>query len=141
MSKLKSQFDDSPTVVLALLAENSIKGWLATSVPVLLIRCQERKTELYVATGMQPSVESGGLDFHTVRLRYGDEAAYVTPMRTSTDNKSLFFLDPINDIRRMWNVQSLLVGFTPFNANPVSIRFDVTGLPFAIQPLREACGW
>jgi len=141
VSKSKSQFDDSPTVVLALHAENTITGWLATSVPILIIRCQERNTEVYVATGMQPSVESGGTALHTVRLRYGDEAAFAVPMSTSTDNKSLFFIDPINDIRHMWNVQSLLVGFTPFNANPVSIRFDVTGLPFAIQPLREACGW
>ena len=141
VTKSKSQFDDSPTVVLALKAENTIRGWLATSIPVLLIRCQERKTEVYVATGMQASVESGGTSLHTVRLRYGDEAAYVTPMSESTDNKSLFFIDLIGDIRRMWNVQPLLVGFTPFNANPVTIRFDVSGLPLAIQPLREACGW
>jgi hypothetical protein len=141
VSKSKSQFDDSPTVVLALRAENSIRGWLTTSIPVLFIRCQERRTEVYVATGMQASVESGGSNLHTVRLRYGDDAAYATPMSESTDNKSLFFIDPTNDIRRMWNVQSLLVGFTPFNANPVTIRFDVSGLPIAIQPLREACGW
>jgi hypothetical protein len=70
VTKSKSQFDDSPTVLLALKAENSIKGWLTTSIPTLFIRCQERRTEVFVATGTQASVESGALDLHTVRLRY-----------------------------------------------------------------------
>lgn len=139
--KSKSQFDDGPTIVLSLLAENTIRGWLATSTPILFLRCQEKRTEAYIATGMPASVESGGMDFHTVRLRYGDEPAFITAMSQSTDNKSLFFSDPTNSITRMWNAHTLLVGFTPFNANPVTIRFDVSGLPFAIQPLREACGW
>lgn len=139
--KSESQFDDSRTVVLTLVAENSIKGWLATSMPQLILRCQEHRTEAYVVTGMPATVEYGESDRHTVRLRYGDDAATSVMMSQSTDNKSLFFPDPTNSILRMWNVQTLLVGFTPFNANPVSIRFDVSGLPFAIQPLREACGW
>ena len=96
---------------------------------------------MYVATGMPATVEAGELNRHTVRLRYGDDAAFSVLTSESTDNKALFFPDPINNITRMWNVQMLLVGFTPFNANPVSIRFDVSGLPFAIQPLRDACGW
>jgi len=78
--KSKSQFDDSQTVVLSLLAENTIRGWLITSIPVLFLRCQEKRTEAYIATGMPASVETGGMDFHTVRVRFGDEAAVVTAM-------------------------------------------------------------
>jgi hypothetical protein len=90
---------------------------------------------------MPATVEVGEFERHTVRLRYDDDAATSVVMAQSTDNKALFFPDPMSSIIRMWSAQMLLVGFTPFNASPVMIRFDVSGLPFAIQPLREACGW
>jgi hypothetical protein len=46
VSASKSQFDDSRTVVLTLIAENGIQGWLATSLPQLILRCQEGQTEM-----------------------------------------------------------------------------------------------
>jgi hypothetical protein len=137
----KSQFDDSRTVVLSLGAENRIQGWLATAVPQLLLRCREGRTEMFVAVGMPATVEPGEFERHTVRLRYDDEAPISVVTNQSTDNKSLFFPDAISSIVRMWNSHILLVGFTPFNASPVTVRFDVSGLPLAVQPLREACGW
>jgi type VI secretion system protein VasI len=90
---------------------------------------------------MAAAVEQGAVDLHTVRLRYGNDAAFTILMSQSTDNRSLFFPDPMMKIIGMWNIQQLVVGFTPFNANPVAIRFDVSGLANAIQPLRDACGW
>jgi hypothetical protein len=137
----KSQFDDTRTVVLSLAAENKIQGWLATAVPQLLLRCQEGRTEMYVAVGMPATVELGEFQRHTVRIRYDDEAPISLITNESTDNKSLFFPDAMTSIRRMWTSHILLVGFTPFNASPVTVRFDVSGLPFAIQPLRDACRW
>ncbi len=113
VSKSKSQFDDSQTVVLTLAAENSIKGWLATSIPQLILRCQEGRTKAYVVTGMPAAVEYGEVERHTVRLRYGEDAAFSVLMSQSTDNKSLFFPDPVMKIVGLWNVPVLLVGFIP----------------------------
>jgi hypothetical protein len=96
---------------------------------------------MYVVTGMPAAVELGQFERHTVRIRYDDDAAASVVTNQSTDNKALFFPDPMSTIVRLWNAQVFLVGFTPFNASPVTIRFDVSGLPFAIQPMREACGW
>jgi type VI secretion system protein VasI len=141
VSEAKSKFDDSRTVVLRLAAENGIKGWLANSIPQLIVRCQERKTEVYVVTGMPASVEYGEFQRHTVRLRYDDDAAITITSSESTDNKALFIPDAMSSIRRMWTGHALVVGLTPFNANPVTIEFDISGLSSAIQPLREACGW
>lgn len=141
VSESKSQFDDSRTVVITLIAENSIQGWLVTFRPQLILRCQERKTEMFVVTGMAATVELGEFQRHTVRVRYDDDAATSVVTNQSTDNKSLFFPDAVSTAVRMWNAQVLLIGFTPFNASPVTMRFDVSGLPFAIQSLREACGW
>jgi len=139
VSESKSPFDDSHTVVMSLAAENRITGWLATSLPQLLLRCKEGQTEVFIATGMPASVEFG--EYHTVRLRYDTEAPTSTVMNQSTDNKSLFFVDPMPSILRMWKAQTLVVGFTPFNASPVTVRFELSGLSTAIQPLRKACGW
>jgi type VI secretion system protein VasI len=141
VTESKSQFDDSRTVVLSLLAENGIKGWLATSMPQLILRCQEKRTEVYLVTGMSAAVEYGESQRHTVRLRYDDDLADSILASQSTDSKALFFPDPMNTVIRMWSAQALVVGFTPFNANPVTIRFDVSGLPTAVRPLRDACGW
>jgi type VI secretion system protein VasI len=141
VSEAKSQFDDSRTVVLTLAADNRIKGWLATSTPQLILRCQERKTEVYIATGMPASVEYGEIRRHTVRLRYDDGVAKSMLMTQSTDNQALFFPNPVSNIRRMLSSQTLVVGFTPFNGSPVTIRFDVSDLASAIGPFRGVSRW
>jgi hypothetical protein len=141
VSETKSVFDDSPTVVLSLAAENGIRGWLASSIPQLVVRCQEGRTEVYVVTGMSASVEYGKFERHTIRLRYDDDAAITSVAGDSTDNRALFLPDPMGSITRLWSAHSLIVGLTPFNANPVSMEFNVSGLPTSIQPLRHACRW
>ncbi|GER81114.1 conserved hypothetical protein [Candidatus Denitrolinea symbiosum] len=48
VSTSESEFDNSTTVVLALKAENYIEAWLDTPLPVLILRCKEKKMEVYV---------------------------------------------------------------------------------------------
>jgi len=141
VSETKSEFDDSRTVVLSLDAENAVSGWIATATPKLVLRCKEGKTEAYVVTGMPATVETGELQRHTVRIRYDDNAAATVLMAQSTDNKALFFPSPISSIRHMLGSRMLIVGFTPFNANPVTARFVVEGLEAAVKPLRASCRW
>jgi hypothetical protein len=51
----RSPMDDSPILVLSVNAEEPITVEPGrTVVPALLIRCQEKKTEAYVWTGMKP---------------------------------------------------------------------------------------
>ena len=49
--------DGSKRIVISRDAENDIAGWLQSKRPSLIVRCQEGKTEAYIATGMAASVE------------------------------------------------------------------------------------
>jgi type VI secretion system protein VasI len=140
-----SSFDDSKTVALSLLADNQISGWPGIrTTPALILRCKEGKTEAYIAAGLQAKLEfvdGKSLDSASMRGRYDQDETIHFLMPKSTDGKSFFFLWPTGEIARMWSHSSLVLEFTPFNSNPVEIRFDLTGLNAAVPPLRHACGW
>jgi type VI secretion system protein VasI len=138
----RSSFDDSPTVSLTLEAEAPMLGWPdRIETPALVLRCQEHKTEAYIRTGMAPNVEYGRLREAAVRLRLDQEPASRIVASESTDNKALFFAEPISLIRSLLKHERLTFGFTPFNSSAVETAFDLRGLDAAIKPLRDACGW
>lgn len=140
-----SSFDDSKTVRLDLTAENTISGWLSSPhAPSLILRCQENKTSAYIYAGLQGKTEFGlyGEDLGvSMRGRYDRETPFTYLMGKSTDSESFFFPEAIHEIQYMMSHANLVLGFTPFNSNPVEARFNLTGLPEAIKPLRAACGW
>src|SRR5262249_18558874 len=107
--------------------------------PTLLIRCKEKQVEVYVDVGMEPDVESGNLDGATIRYRFDKEAAKTDIAGKSTDGKALFLEGPETYISAMLKHEQMVFGFTPFNANPAEMTFDLRGIDKAIVPLREAC--
>jgi len=74
-----SPIDDSKTEVLRVDAEEQIHGPLGATTPTLIVRCKERKSDVYVETGIAASIEEGidggPTDFHKVRLRLDDGPA------------------------------------------------------------------
>jgi len=136
----KSSFDDSPTVVLSLAAENSVDGWLDTYLPSLILRCKEKEVEAYVKVGMETDVEYD-TEHSTVRLRFDKDSATTEKLGHSTDGKALFFQSPKSIINAMLAHDTLLFGFTPFNASPVETSFDLRGLKGVIGQLKQACQW
>src|SRR5260370_36844642 len=58
VSENRSPMDDSQTVVLKLDSEDAIQGPLGTVRPTWIVRCQEKKTAIYVVTRGAASVES-----------------------------------------------------------------------------------
>lgn len=136
-----SSFDDSKTVTLVLDADKEIKGWLDAETPSLVLRCKEKQMDVYVFTGMQANVESGNLDHATVRIRFDKDPAQSFNTGEATSGKGLFFDDPIPLIKDMLKHNTMVFGFTPFNASPVETVFDLRGLPESIKPLQDACKW
>lgn len=136
-----NSFDDSRTVVLLLDADNEIEGWLSTFLPGLILRCQEGRVEAYIHIGTQAEVEldSNFDNRPTVRLRFDSNEAITLRMDESTDGDALFFPQPQTTIDQLLVHDRLLFGFTPFNASAVEATFDLRGLSYVIQPLREAC--
>jgi hypothetical protein len=140
-----SSFDDSKRVTLTLLASNQITGWPGvTRTPALILRCQERKTEAFINVGMQGKIAFGGYgqDLGTsMRGRYDKGEVFHYLMTKSTDGQAFFFPKPGREIQTMMKHSSLVMEFTPFDSNPVEIRFDIADLTEAIKPLRDACSW
>lgn len=136
-----SAIDDSTNVFISLNAKSAFKGWLDEEVGTLLIRCKENRTQAYVITGMTAQSGYRRHDESQVTVRYDRSDALQIWMNESTDNKALFFPNPISEIKRMMNHQTMLFQFSPFNSSPTMTTFNIGGLSEAIEPLREACHW
>jgi hypothetical protein len=135
----KSDFDDSTTVVLSLVAENSIQAWLSTPTPNLIVRCQEKKLAIYVDVGTQINVEYGLNDAATVRVRFDNGPSAESIADESTDGEGLFFRSPYDILWLIGNSSRMVFGFTPFNASPVVATFDLRGFTNIMKPLNQSC--
>jgi hypothetical protein len=133
--------DDSPSVIFSLEAENAITGWLKTTKPTLIARCLEHKTELYVVTDMSAKPELGNYQEYTVNLRFDEEKPRSEMWSESTDNKALFAGRAIPLMRRIAKAKTMRVRFTPFNASPQTITFDVRGFDAHLPLIAKTCGW
>ena len=136
-----SVMDDSKGVTFFLAGEGEIVGWLQRKTPSLVVRCKEKKTDVYMVTGMSASVESGDLDGHTVRVRFDDAAAQRQRWSESTDKEAMFAPNAVQMARATAKAKMLRLEFTPFNASPVIATFDVSGFDEHIGKVAAACGW
>ena len=137
----RSEMDDSPIVTLGLMSNNSIKGWLRSFTPMLVVRCKENKTELFVMTGMPANLESDDLEKHTVRIRLDGDSHLIQKWSSSTDKKALFAPDPILLAKKIAGSVMMLFEFIPYNSNPQIARFSVTGLDRYLGKISTACNW
>jgi hypothetical protein len=136
-----SKFDNSTTVLLSLEANDSVDGWLTTTVPTMNVRCMEGEIDVFVNIGMPAEVEYGKTDSATVRVRLDQNQAVELIMNESTDDDALFFRDPYDVILAMLQSREMVFGFTPFNADPEVTTFDLVGLANVIGPLKKSCKW
>jgi predicted nucleic acid-binding Zn ribbon protein len=155
----RSPMDDSKEVVLKLDAQDQIEGPLGPVRPSLIVRCKEKKTDVYVVTGMAADIETdfegGPKSSHTVRVRLDSNPPMTLGWYESTDNKALFAEDMVWDEQtKSWDNRAViefaekLAGantmtfeFTPFNGNPQIATFVVQGLRVHLPKVAEACGW
>jgi hypothetical protein len=135
-----SPMDGSKRIVISRDAENDIAGWLQSKRPTLIVRCQEGKTEAYIATGMAATVEYD-TDRHTVRLRFDDRKPAMQHWDESTDHEALFAPNAVQFAREMVGSKTLTFQFTPFDASPAVARFNLEGLAPYLQKAASACGW
>jgi hypothetical protein len=132
---------DAVDATYALDSPDAVTGWLTTRHPTLVVRCHQRKTEVYVATDLHASTESGKRNLHTVRLRFDGGPPLQELWSESTDDKALFAPDGAAIARRIGAAQKLTFEFTPFNANPGTASFDLRGADGVVRSVAKACGW
>jgi hypothetical protein len=139
VTRSKSEMDDSKTVILTLHSDDIVKGWIEEQRPTLGIRCKEHKTSVFVLTGMAASVENTDRT-HSVMLRLDDAPATSLDASESTDSKGLF-LGGTELAMQLAAAQKLTFKFTPFNASPAIVHFDLRGLSDHLHEVAVACGW
>lgn len=141
VSRDHSQMDDSKRVVLVLPADNTISGYLKTYQPLLVIRCQENKTDLYVDIGVSPNPELGLYNQHTIRLRLDEGKPFKERWSQATSGDALFAPQPIGLARKMVKGERMLFEFVPYNSNAQIAEFDIRGLKPYLAELSETCNW
>ncbi|MBI6548341.1 type VI secretion system-associated protein TagO [Xenorhabdus lircayensis] len=138
ISKRKSEIDDSQTILLRAEATRPIHTeLLGRTVPDLVLRCQNNKTEVYITWGAYL-----GIDSAKITIRIDKEKAISKWWNISTDNKSSFHPGGnIKFIKSLLDKNTLFVQATPYGENTISTTFNITGLSDQITPLRKSCGW
>ena len=132
--------DGSRTIQFELPAENDVLVWRDRVRPVLTVRCLSARTEAFVVVNWPPSVEEDA-DHHTARISFDDEAEIMEPWVRSVGYDALFAPDGVALARQLASVQKMRFGFTPYNASPALVEFDVRGFDELIDPLARTCKW
>ena len=86
-------------------------------------------------------VEYGDLERHTLQVRFDDQKPFTQMWSDSTDDKALFAPNSVALAKRIAAAKMMLVRFTPFNASPQTIEFDVRGFNEQIGLVAKTCGW
>ncbi|MGB0695917.1 MAG: type VI secretion system-associated protein TagO [Rhodospirillaceae bacterium] len=130
----QNPMDDTDTVI-GILNTNDI-GLLASRTPTLVLRCQSWETEAYINwkqyLGNRPV---------TVTYRIGKAKAIDAQWSLSTNNKATFVPDPVEFIKSLVDVETLVARVTPYNESPVTAEFKLKGIIPVVTKLANTCWW
>jgi hypothetical protein len=132
--------DGRGIVIFELAANEDVAAWRSLVRPHLEIRCAGRTSEVYVMTHSAASPE-GSTRQHTVELRFDGGEAVVQKWDHSVDHDALFASDSEALVRQIAGASTMAFTFTPFNAPPAHVRFNVEGLSGHLATAARTCGW
>lgn len=125
ISTYVSEADDTKVILGDKHAEIAINGWYKQKyLPSMVVRCKEKRLEIYIVVDMYPDVEYGH-DGSTVRVRFDKTKAFRQRWSKSTDGKALFSPYPKSFFRQMRKHKTLWFQFTPYNSSSISTYFNV----------------
>lgn len=128
------------SIVFELPAERDVAVWNRRVLPVLTIRCYAGTTEVFVLTHSAAAMD-GNDGTHAVRLAFDTNADEPARWVASEEYDALFAPDAAATARRIAAAQTLRFAYTPYNASPVVITFDVRGFDQRIETLARTCRW
>jgi hypothetical protein len=132
--------DGSKTIAFELNATHYVPVYMSRALPVLVIRCLYRRTDAFVVLGTSANFE-GLSDRRTIRLQLDDDPVAVQQWERSESGQELFAPDGIAFVRRLAQAKRLHFGFTPFQAQPVTVEFAVEGFERLAGMVAGTCGW
>lgn len=127
-------------LVLELPADNRVAVWMKHVRPMLVVRCMNRSPEVFVFTETAAKIETQD-ENHTVHISFDGQPAAAERWPDSVEHDALFAPDGEAFLRKLVAAKTLSFGFSPHNAMPVEVRFNVSGLDALIQPAAKQCGW
>jgi hypothetical protein len=130
--------DGTKTIAFALDAITDVTASTSRTRPQLVARCLSRRTEVYVVTGPLNFASQTGS--HTVRVQVDDDPEQSQQWVDSDGSKELFAPDGGEMSDRLARAHRLRVGFTPFNAKPVTAEFIVEGFDQLAPLVARTCG-
>jgi hypothetical protein len=130
--------DGSRTIGFEVEAERDVPVYMDHVRPVLAVRCISRQTEVFVVLRSAPSIERG-TDTHTVRIALDDQPYVEERWLDSSDMHALFSPDGKEFTARIAAAHRLRFGFTPFNAAPAIVDFDVHGFDGPLAAMAKVC--
>lgn len=126
-------------IVFELAAENDVPVWHKRVRPQLAIRCAERVMDLYVMTHTAASFENGS-NQHTVHLAFDGAPAITEKWDHSVDHEALFAPESGSLVGEIASAKTMTFAFTPFNAAPTFVHFNVAGLDKHLAAAARTCG-
>jgi hypothetical protein len=131
--------DGSKTIAFQIQAEKAVSVWMRQLMPVLAVRCLSYRTEVFVVTGSTSIESERGV--HTVRLQFDNELEEEQHWLGSETNQELFAPDGEAFSKRLARATRLRVGFSPYNASPVTADFYVAGYDELHKLVASTCSW
>lgn len=133
------EFTDETSYLVFGDSEDTFRGWLDEYHATLAVGCYNNNLRVAVDIDTQFDVEYGAGDYITVLLRFDNEAASSAIMRELESGSVAIFENPEEMLRQLLSHNSLLFGFTPFNAAQASVTFDLTRLQEALDASEHTC--
>jgi len=123
--------DDSKTIIASLTAT---QGTSTFGEPIVLVlRCKGKELDAFI-------LWESYLDNPRVTMRADGGTATTSAWNISNTNTTTFYPNPRSIIiQKLIPSARLVVRVTPYNENPITAVFDLTGIDKAGQKILEAC--
>jgi hypothetical protein len=112
--------------------------WMRTVRPRLVVRCTAGEVDAFVFTDSAAAIEPETAD-HTVRYRFDADPEMVERWADSSEHDGLFAPLGASFVERLKGAQTFTFAYTPHNAPPVTMHFDVRGLREVLEPVEKGC--
>jgi Tfp pilus assembly protein PilV len=120
-------------------AVQPVAVWMRQVRPTLVVRCMDRRTDVFVYTDSAARIEPED-ENHTVRVAFDAETGAHQRWPDSVEHDALFAPDGQALARRLLTAKQMRFSFSPHNAAPVTATFEVAGLAEHLTPIAKWCG-
>jgi hypothetical protein len=143
MKRNKNKMEGTEEIILYREAEEPVTGNYGRQVkPLFYVRCNSGKKEglelyLFATTVVEAKY---GTNKASVRLKFDEDAPVQEDWGEANSRDALFSPNPNKLAKQLLNSKHFYLEFTPFQARPATVEFDVSGLKEQWSTVTQVCG-